>query len=225
MPNELVHGAPPRPGKLPAVARIESLLSRIGYQPNVEIVVYDDEGGGWAGRMAWTLDCIGHTNWSYLNGGIHAWHSEGLPLVGGDDDLDSGATVSISVKDSPIAEVEDVLAAIENPAGLIWDVRSFDEYVGSRSGSARAGHIPGAVNTDWLLLQDPDRATRLIANLSEFLADHAITPDREIITHCQTHHRSGLSYMAARLLGFPNIRAYHGSWSEWGNRDDLPIEV
>jgi 3-mercaptopyruvate sulfurtransferase SseA len=75
------------------------------------------------------------------------------------------------------------------------------------------------------MLKDPDRATRLVESLPALLAEHGVDPTRPVITHCQSHHRSGLSYMVGRLLGFANIRAYHGSWGEWGNRDDLPIET
>jgi len=72
---------------------------------------------------------------------------------------------------------------------------------------------------------DPARQLRLIEHLPELLAAHGISPEKQVITHCQTHHRSGLTYLAARLLGFPRIRAYHGSWGEWGNRDDTPVET
>ncbi|UYM17926.1 sulfurtransferase [Endozoicomonas euniceicola] len=69
-------GTPPATGKLPPVKQLEDLFSRLGYTGNEHIVVYDDEGGGWAGRFIWTLDVIGHKNYSYLNGGIHAWLKE-----------------------------------------------------------------------------------------------------------------------------------------------------
>jgi thiosulfate/3-mercaptopyruvate sulfurtransferase len=75
------------------------------------------------------------------------------------------------------------------------------------------------------MLKDPERATRLVEDLPALLAEHGVDPARPVITHCQSHHRSGLSYMVGRLLGFASIRAYHGSWAEWGNRDDLPIET
>jgi thiosulfate/3-mercaptopyruvate sulfurtransferase len=72
-------------------------------------------------------------------------------------------------------------------------------------------------------VQDRDRQLRVISDLEALLAEHGISGKGGIITHCQTHHRSGLTYMLGRLLGL-DIRAYHGSWSEWGNREDTPIE-
>jgi thiosulfate/3-mercaptopyruvate sulfurtransferase len=224
-PGELVAGTPPAVGRLPAPERLEALFGRLGLTPDVTVVAYDDEGGGWAGRLIWTLDVIGHDRWAYLDGGILAWQAAGLPVDSGAPPAIAPGRVELRIDTGPVAEIPDVLAAIGDPTSVIWDARSKAEYLGLRSGSRRAGHIPGAVNVDWLELMDPARQLRLIAHLPVLLAAHGITPEKQVITHCQTHHRSGLTYLAARLLGFRRIRAYHGSWSEWGNRDDTPVET
>lgn len=222
-PRELVDGTPPAPGRLPDPARLQALFGRIGYRGDEHIVAYDDEGGGWAGRFLWTLDVIGHRRWSYLNGGIQAWHADGLPLETGPAAAITPTTPDLTLEPGPIAEVDDVLAAIDDPEQIIWDVRSAAEYRGEKSGARRAGHIPTALNMDWLLLMDPGRQMRLIEDLDERLSTLGLDPGKRVITHCQSHHRSGLSYLVGRLLGFREIRAYHGSWAEWGNRDDTPV--
>lgn len=223
-PRELVAGKPPAVGRLPAVEALTTLLRRIGYRREREVVVLDDEGGGWAGRLAWTLDVIGHPRWRYLDGGLHAWHGAGLPLST-EPVVAAPSSATIEIDATPIAEAEDILARLEDPDLLIWDCRSAEEYSGRKVAAARGGHIPGAINLDWQELMDGRRHLRLVDNLAERLAARGIDANRDIVTHCQTHHRSGLTYMAARLLGFPRIRAYHGSWSEWGNRFDTPVAV
>ena len=223
-PQELVCGIPPATGKLPDREQLVTLLNRIGYTPQSNVVVYDDEGGGWAGRFGWTLDCIGHRSWRYLNGGLHAWVGAGLELASGQaDPVTPTDNSEINIDRSPIAEIPDVLAAIGDQSEAILDVRSNEEYMGLRQASARLGHIPTAVNFDWLLMKDPNNQQRLLPDLKEKLAAIGVDGRKPIITHCQTHHRSGLSYMVGRLFDYP-IRAYHGSWSEWGNREDTPIE-
>ena len=99
--------------------------------------------------------------------------------------------------------------------------------MGLRSGSARAGRIPGAANMDWLELIDRDNATRLVDLdlVTQRLEALGLTPDKDIVTHCQTHHRSALSYLMLKYLGYERVRGYHGSWSDWGNRSDTPIEI
>lgn len=223
-PQSLVCGIPPATGKLPSLENLNQLFSALGYDSSLDIVIYDDEGGGWAGRFAWTLDVIGHRSWSYLNGGLHAWHGAGFELAHGPAEPRKPRNVNLTIDTTPIAEVSDVMATLGDPNQVVWDVRSAEEYAGTRQASARVGHIPGAINLDWLLLQDPQRQYRFVENVSAKLADSGISTAQGIITHCQTHHRSGLSYMLGRLLGLP-IRAYHGSWSEWGNLPDTPIEM
>ena len=84
-PQELVCGVPPATGKLPDDAQLKKLFSNIGYSTDAKIVVYDDEGGGWAGRLGWTLDVIGHRTWDYLDGGMHSWARAGLPFAQGQE--------------------------------------------------------------------------------------------------------------------------------------------
>jgi len=224
VPAELVSGVPPASGRLPERDRLITLFNRIGLTSVSKVVVYDDEGGGWAGRLGWTLDVIGHRNWRYLNGGLQAWAATGLAMTQGQPvPVEPSDNANLVIDESPIAEIADVLAASAGTDTAIWDVRSAEEYSGQKQAAARAGHIPGAVNYDWLLLKDPNNAQRLVEGLDDILTQLGIHADQPIITHCQTHHRSGLSYMIGRILG-RNIRAYHGSWSEWGNREDTPIE-
>ena len=222
-PAALMRGTAPAPGKLPEQAQLDALFSWLGLAPDRHVIAYDDEGGGWAGRLLWTLDVIGHDRWSYLDGGIHAWAGDGLPLET-EPRQPASAPCHCQVRPGPLAELEEVLAQIGRPDSIVWDARSREEYLGLRSPSARHGHIPGAVHLDWLELMDRERALRLkpLEQLRQTLAGLGITPDKTIYTHCQSHHRSGLSYLVGRLLGL-DIRAYHGSWGEWGNRPDTPI--
>lgn len=225
-PAELQCGIKPAVGKMPAPDQLQLLFSRVGLTADKHVIVYDDEGGGWAGRLIWTLDVIGHRNYSYLNGGLQAWLSGGHPS---EDvaNLPPPSEIEITIDSTPIAEIEDFINLLGNSQLGIWDARSPEEYRGEKVLAQRGGHIPGAVNLDWLELIDNGNDMRL-KNLSALQArlDHiGLSADKTIITHCQTHHRSGLSYLLMKILGYPHIKGYHGSWGEWGNREDTPIEL
>ena len=132
----------------------------------------------------------------------------------------------VNIDQSPIAEIADITSQLGSEQLGIWDARSAAEHSGEKVLAQRGGHIPGAINIDWLELMDRERNLRLIDldQLQQRLNTLGLTKEKQIITHCQSHHRSGLTYLAMKILGYPNIKAYHGSWGEWGNREDTPIE-
>ena len=223
-PGELVCGIPPASGKLPSLAQLNELFSHIGYRPDQHIVVYDDEGGGWAGRFIWTLDVIGHRHYSLLDGGLRSWYNERHPVTGEIREVET-TSVNLTLHTDVIAELDTVLNSLKDPNVKIWDARSPEEYMGLRSGAARAGHIPGAINLDWLEVMDKNRNQRLLPLpvLREKLHQLGISDGNTIITHCHSHHRSGLTYVVAKALGF-KVLGYHGSFGEWGNDPNVPIE-
>jgi thiosulfate/3-mercaptopyruvate sulfurtransferase len=224
-PQSLQIGTPPAPGKIPAEEQLRALFSSVGLRPEHQVVAYDDEGGGWAGRLIWTLDVLGHHRSSYLDGGIVSWVNEGYAL---ETKVNKGiaSDFEVTINRAVIAEIDDILPRLGDSDFAVWDARSVQEYTGTKALAKRNGHIPGAINIDWLELMDPQRNMRLIElqQLQQRLDQAGLSADKTIITHCHSHHRSGLSYLAMKILGYPDIKGYHGSWSEWGNRDDTPIE-
>jgi thiosulfate/3-mercaptopyruvate sulfurtransferase len=222
-PKRTQFGQPPTPGLLPEKGQLEQLFSELGHHPDATYVVYDDEGGGWAGRFIWMLDVIGHNRYHLLNGGLHAWLAD-VGTLSTEIPVKGQQPVSLQLQDGPSASREYIQSRLGADDVVIWDARSPGEYSGEKVQAQKAGHIPGAVNFEWTAGMDPARAMRIRLDLQEQLTALGITPDKEIITHCQTHRRSGFTYVAAKILGYPRIKAYPGSWAEWGNHPDTPVE-
>ncbi|TDV65964.1 rhodanese-like domain-containing protein [Pseudomonas sp. LP_7_YM] len=222
-PKRTQLGQAPAPGLLPPQAQLEALFGELGHNPDAVYVVYDDEGGGWAGRFIWLLDVIGHSKYHYLDGGLLSWQAEGLPLST-QVPAPAGGPVPVTVHDQPTATLEYLQSRLGAADLAIWDARGPSEYTGEKVVAAKGGHIPGAVNFEWTAGMDQARNLRIRTDMPHILESLGITPDKEIITHCQTHHRSGFTYLVAKALGYPRVKGYAGSWGEWGNHADTPVE-
>ncbi|PKH81674.1 thiosulfate sulfurtransferase [Pseudomonas sp. Choline-02u-1] len=223
-PKRTQLGQPPAPGLMPAKADLEALFGELGHRKDAVYVVYDDEGGGWAGRFIWLLDVIGHNKYHYIDGGLPAWLADGMPMsiqvpaaVGG--------PVSLTLHDEPTATREYLQSRLGAADLAIWDARGPLEYSGEKVLAAKGGHIPGAVNFEWTAGMDQTRQLRIRSDMPQILENLGITKDKEIITHCQTHHRSGFTYLVAKSLAYPRVKGYAGSWGEWGNHPDTPVEI
>ena len=223
-PKRIQLGLPPAPGLLPPLVDIEALFTELGHREDAVYVVYDDEGGGWAGRFIWLLDVIGHRHYHYLDGGLHAWLGAALPLAQ-DIPAAQSVAVALTLHSEPTATREYLQGRLGASDLAIWDARSPAEYSGEKVLAAKGGHIPGAINFEWTAGMDLSRNLRIRQDMQDILNTLGITADKEVITHCQTHHRSGFTYLAAKALGYPRVKGYAGSWSEWGNHPDTPVEI
>lgn len=224
---DLVRRDPPRLGLVPDEATLSRVLSAIGLTPGHHVVAYDDEGNGRASRLLWTLEALGHFDYSLMDGGLPAWKAEGRPLETGQPPVTPSAYTARIRNPEVIAGRDDLLARLDDDHTVIVDARSPAEYRGEDVRAGHGGHIPGAVNLEWTRLMDPARERRLqpVETLRTLFKQAGVTPDKEVITHCQTHHRSALTFFVLRYLGYPQVRGYPGSWSEWGNADDTPKET
>jgi thiosulfate/3-mercaptopyruvate sulfurtransferase len=212
-------------GLVPDDETLATLFSSLGIDEHTHVIAYDDEGGGRAARLLWTLELAGHTRSSLLNGGLHSWANEGHPL----DTTPvppTAKTFHVNRNTGPSADSTYIREQLDNADCRLLDVRSPDEYNGIKKFAERAGHIPGAVNLNWTEAIDTSRNLRFKPDeeLRALLTPLGITPDREVITYCQTHHRSAHSYLVLKYLDYERVRGYPGSWSDWGNNAELPVE-
>lgn len=224
--NQIVRAEKPVMGLLPTAEQFSMALSAIGIMPDDHIIAYDDEGGGKAARLLWTLECFGHKKYSLLNGGLHAWANEGHRLSREPADFSFSQYDISEVKDEgPVVARDYILAHLNNHDIALLDARSPQEFAGEKRYAERAGRIPGAINIEWTEFMDQERNLRLKADaeLREILEGKGFTTDKTIIVYCQTHHRSAHTWFVLNYLGY-RARGYEGSWSDWGNQAATPIE-
>jgi len=203
---------------------IGHLFSLRGVEPFRPVVVYEQDSGMRAARAFWLLEYLGHPSVRVLDGGFGAWTGAGLP-VGHDAVTPTPSTWHGSADASTLATWTQVRERLGNAATAIVDTRSDGEYFGEVVRAKRGGAIPGATHLEWKRNLSADGRFKSEEELRAMYAAIGVTPDREVITYCQGGYRAAHTYLALRRLGFPNVRAYTGSWKEWGDREDLPLEV
>lgn len=202
---------------------IEHLFASRGVSDDVPVVVYDDTSGIRAARAFWFLEFFGHPNVRLLDGGYHAWVRAGLPTT--TEAEKPKPTAWTGIRDENIlASWRDVNDRLGKSSTVMLDTRSDEEYCGTQVRAARGGAVPGAVHLEWTNNLAPDGTFKPAEELRTMYERAGVTPDREVVTYCQGGYRAAHSYLALRLLGYPRVRNYVGSWKEWGDRVDLPIE-
>lgn len=224
--SELVARREQGTGLLPSAVELSQVLSRIGLKHDRHVVAYNDDNGSHAARLLWTLEVIGHYDYSLLNGGFAAWDELDLPVLA-EPKQPTASDYKAVIQTHKYADFDYVMAKLDHPGTVLLDTRSVEEYNGEQVKAKRGGHIPGAVNIDWSLAVDllDNGRLRDDAELVALLHQRGVTPDKEIIPYCHTHQRSAHTSLILKHLGFPRVRAYAGSWSEWGNRSGAPVEL
>lgn len=173
-------------------------------------------------RLIWNLHCLGFNRTSLINGGIHAWLGAGLPTTA---DIDKVTPVSelVQVNLNSLqqyrVEYNELLQQVQQQNIQLWDCRTNEEYTGLRLAARRGGHIPNALHFEWSTALNRENHLKLhpLERTQQRLQQLGFNLQQPVVVYCQSHHRSGLAYILARLLNW-QVRAYDGAWSEWGNR-------
>lgn len=188
-----------------------------------EVILYEENSGMRSARGLWFLEYFGHLNVHVLDGGIRAWREAGRPTTTEVISPKASQLKTVERRDL-LATAEDVLRSLNQKNVCIIDTRSDAEYMGRNIRAARGGAIPGAVHLEWTQNLDPSGRFKPATELQRMYHSLGVTPDKDLIPYCQGGYRSAHTYLALRIVGFPKVHNYIGSWKEWGDRLDLPIE-
>lgn len=212
------------------------LASRLGISKETTVVFYGDKNNWWAAYAFWFFVYNGHTNCKLMNGGRQKWISENRSTSTLTPEF-VATEYSVGYRDESIrAYRDDVLKHIikvQNGKGALVDVRSPEEFSGKlthmpaypQEGALRAGHIPGAKSVPWARAVAEDGTFKSAEELSELYQSQGVTADKDVVAYCRIAERSSHTWFVLRyLLGYPSVRNYDGSWTEWGNIVGMPIE-
>lgn len=199
-------------------SEVEIRLTGLGIAPSDEIVIYDG-GTFYASRLWWILEQLGHARKSILNGGLPGWIAAGGELQTGSVVPEPGDEPYVGrPNEQAIATITEVEAAVNDPAVVLIDARTADEYA--------AGHIPGAINIPFLenAEQDGLQLWKSADALRSLYGEAGITEEMPVIAYCTTGVRSAATYFALRLVGYDKIALFTGSFKEWSSDGRRPIE-
>lgn len=209
---------------------IEKLLAQSGITNEMTVVAYGSNPGTGA-WIFWLLKLFGHQNVRVLNGGYQKWLAQNRPVAA---NLSTYAPTQYLTKplDANLRVLhEEVLASMNHPEQVLLDVRTIQEYRGEYfyikppEGTEKAGHIPGSVHLENLLIFNEDGTFKSFEQLQALYLSKGITSEQEIFPYCTIGARSaGIWFVLKYLLGYANVRNYDGSWNEWSRLPNVPIE-
>jgi len=213
--------------------QFEETLSSLGIGNDTTVVFYGDKSNWFACYALWLFQYYGHEKVRIMNGGRAKWELEKRELVK-DVPAYPRAKYSAKAPDKAIRAFRDEVLAHSNAKKPLVDVRSAKEYTGEllhmpnypQEGATRGGHIPGAVSIPWSqAVNEADATFKTPEALKELYEGKNVKSDKEVIAYCRIGERSSLTWFVLKyLLGYPNVKNYDGSWTEWGNLVDAPIE-
>ena len=213
-------------------AGFEELMRKNGIGNDTTVVFYGDRNNWYATYTYWLFKYFGHKDARVMNGGRAKWEAEGRPMS---RDVPSypKTTYTAQEPDERIrAYRDDVLKQVESGAPALVDVRSVPEYTGevlhmagyAQEGAQRGGHVLGAKSIPWATAANEDGTFKSPDQLREIYGGKGITADRNVIAYCRIGERSSHTWFVLReLLGYPDVRNYDGSWTEWGSMVGVPI--
>ena len=212
----------------------EELMAKNGIKPDTEVIMYGDFNNWFAAFSFWVFKYYGHKNIKIMNGGRKKWELENREYTTEEPQIEK---TSYSAKE-PDEQIRDYLdgvkKALDDNNIVMVDVRSPKEFTGEITAppeypmehAQRGGHIPGANNIPWATaVNDADGTFKSAEELKQIYESKGITSDKNVICYCRIGERSSHSWFVLKyLLGYPNVRNYDGSWTEWGNMIKNPIE-
>jgi thiosulfate/3-mercaptopyruvate sulfurtransferase len=220
--------------------RFAELLSERGIGNDTTVIFYGDKNNWWATYAFWVFQLFGHTNAKIMDGGRQKWIAENRPLSKDEPNYPRTNYQAPERNDAQIRAFRDQVLGLLNQdhktireGSSLVDVRSNPEFTGElihmanypQEGAQRGGHIPGARNIPWATAVQEDGTFKPVEELRAIYGGKGVTPDKDVVAYCRIGERSSHTwFVLTYLLGYPKVRNYDGSWTEWGNLVDVPIE-
>lgn len=215
-------------------AQFEELMSRNGITSDSEVILYGDFNNWFAAFVFWIFKYYGHEKVKIMNGGRKKWELEKRTYTKDEPQFQKTKYISQPPNEGVRAYLFDVRRAVDRKDTVLVDVRSPKEFSGEITAppeypmehAQRGGHIPGASNIPWAsAVNDADGTFKAVDELRKIYESKGVTPDRDVICYCRIGERSSHTWFVLKyLLGYPQVRNYDGSWTEWGNMIGNPIE-